>query len=407
MGRVMKVYLVGVGMGNPDTLTLGAKRAIEESDLLIGAPRLLAPFKRPECRALELIYSSDIVQALESEPFEQASVLLSGDIGFYSGATALYDKLGAFEVESIPGISSVVYFCAKLHTTWQDVTLVSAHGREHDAVGAIQSNAKTFCLTGGKTKVEDICRELVERGLGDVEIAAGERLSYDDERIVRGTARELSEMRFADLAVMVAWNPSPLVRTFGAPALPDSAFERGHAPMTKEEVRALAIAKLRIAPNHVVWDVGAGTGSVTIEAALAANRGCVYAIEKKGDALELLERNRSAHGLPNIKIVAGEAPAALADLPAPDRVFIGGSSGEIGSIVNVAATANPQVRICATAVTIETLSALMECLKDNDIRDADIVQVAVSRADKLGPYHLMRAENPIYLVTFNREGGNA
>ena len=403
----MKVYLVGVGMGNPDTLTVGAKRAIEGSDVLIGAPRLLAPFKRPDCRALELIYSSDIVQALESELFEQASVLLSGDIGFYSGATALYDKLGAYEVESIPGISSLVYFCAKLHTTWQDVTLVSAHGREHDAVGAIQSNAKTFCLTGGKTKVEDICRELTQRGLGDVEIAAGERLSYDDEHIVRGTARELSERRFADLAVMGAWNPSPLVREYGAPALPDSAFERGRAPMTKEEVRALAIAKLRIAPNHVVWDVGAGTGSVSIEAALAANRGTVYAVEKKGDALDLLERNRASHGLPNMVVVAGEAPAALEELPAPDRVFIGGSSGELGTIVNVAAAANPRVRICATAVTIETLGALMECLKDNGIDDADIVQVAVSRADKVGSYHLMRAENPIYLVTFEMKGESA
>ena len=403
----MKVYLVGVGMGNPDTLTVGAKRAIEGSDVLIGAPRLLAPFKRPDCRALELIYSSDIVQALESEPFEQASVLLSGDIGFYSGATALYDKLGAYEVESIPGISSLVYFCAKLHTTWQDVTLVSAHGREHDAVGAIQSNAKTFCLTGGKTKVEDICRELTQRGLGDVEIAAGERLSYDDERIVRGAARELCEQKFADLAVMVAWNPSPLVREYGAPALPDSAFERGRAPMTKEEVRALAIAKLRIAPNHVVWDVGAGTGSVSIEAALAANRGTVYAVEKKGDALDLLERNRASHGLPNMVVVAGEAPAALEELPAPDRVFIGGSSGELGTIVNVAAAANPRVRICATAVTIETLGALMECLKDNGIDDADIVQVAVSRADKVGSYHLMRAENPIYLVTFEMKGESA
>ena len=396
----MSVYLVGVGMGNPDTLTVAAKKAIEGSDLLIGASRLLEPFEGLACRKLALVAADDIVAALAAEPFEQASVLLSGDVGFYSGATSLYERLDGYDIEVIPGISSLVYFCAKLHTPWQDAALVSAHGRDHDAVGTIQSHAKTFCLTGGKTKVEDICRQLAERGLEDVRVAAGERLSYGDERIVHGTAAELADLAFADLAVMLVWNPAPIERPFGAPALADAAFERGKAPMTKEEVRALAIAKLRIAPNHTVWDVGAGTGSISIEAARAANKGRVFAIEKKEDALQLLERNRSAFGLTNVTIVAGEAPDVLAGLPAADRVFIGGSSGELASIVEAAVSANPHVRICAAAVTLETLTVLTTCLRDMGIEHADIVQVAVSRADAVGAYHLMRAENPVYLVTF-------
>ena len=171
--------------------------------------------------------------------------------------------------------------------------------------------------------------------------------------------------------------------------------------MTKEEVRALSIAKLRIAPGHTVWDVGAGTGSVSIEAARAANRGTVYAIEKKGDALELLERNRATFGMANLVIVAGSAPEALEDLPAPDRVFIGGSSGTIGEVVACAARKNPAVRICATAITLETVADLLVCLRDHGVEGADIVQVSVARADELGSYHLMRAENPIYLVTFD------
>ena len=271
----MKVYLIGVGMGNPDTLTVGASKAIESCDLLIGAKRLMEPFASRECKKLELIVSDEIADALASETFTQAAVLLSGDVGFYSGATKLYDKLGAFDVEVIPGISSLVYFCAKLHTPWQDAMLMSAHGREHNAVGVVQSSAKTFCITGGKTKVADICRALVERGLGDIEVAVGERLSYDDERIVRGTAAEFAQVEFADLAVMLAENPHPITREYGAPALPDGAFQRGKEPMTKEEVRSLVIAKLRIAPEHTVWDVGAGTGSVSVEAARAANRGVV------------------------------------------------------------------------------------------------------------------------------------
>lgn len=331
---------------------------------------------------------------------------MSGDVGFYSGATALYDKLGAYDVEVIPGISSLVYFCAKLHTTWQDATLVSAHGREHDAVGAIQSSPKTFCITGGKTKVDDICRSLVERGLGDVRIAAGERLSYDNERIVEGTAAELAEMTFENLTVMLAVNPRPVTRAFAAPSLADGDFLRGKAPMTKEEVRALVISKLHIAPNHTVWDVGAGTGSVSVEAALAASRGTVCAIERNADAIELMRKNREAFGLTNLVVVEGEAPAALADLPAPDRVFIGGSAGNLDAIIGTAFSANPRARICVTAITLETLSASLECLRSRGIEDADIVQVSVARADKVGSYHLMRAENPIYIITADFGGGD-
>ena len=404
----MKVYLIGVGMGNPDTLTGGAARAIEGSGLLIGAKRLLEPFASRDCEKLELIYADDIARALaEAEGrIEQASVLLSGDVGFYSGAAGLYERLDRYDLQVIPGISSLVYFCAKLRTSWQDMTLVSAHGREHDAVGVIQENEKTFCITGGKTKVDDICRELVERGLGDVEVAAGERLSYDDERIVRGTAAELANIEFANLSVMVVRNPHPVKRAYSAPALADGDFVRGKAPMTKEEVRALAVSKLRIACAHTIWDVGAGTGSVSVELALAAPRGRVFAIEKKADAVQLLHENREAHGAWNIEVVEGEAPAALEALPAPDRVFIGGSSGSIDDIVGVALAANPNVRVCATAVTLETVSDLLACLRARDVRETDIVQVSVARADAVGPYHLMRAENPVYIVTvdFGMEG---
>lgn len=400
----MKVYLIGVGMGNPDTLTAGAKRAIEGSGLLIGAKRLLEPFAALDCEKRELVLSDDITAALAEAPCSQASVLLSGDVGFYSGAAKLYDGLADCDVEVIPGISSLSYFCAKLRTSWQDAALVSAHGREHNAVGVVQSSAKTFCITGGKAKVSDICRALVERGMGGLPVAVGERLSYDDERIVRGTAEELASMEFSDLAVLLVENPHPVERGCGALSLPDGAFERGKAPMTKEEMRALVVSKLRIAPDHVVWDVGAGTGSVSIEAARAAYRGVVYAVEKDGDALGLIRRNRDALGAANVVPVEGAAPEVLEALPAPDRVFIGGSSGAISEIVACAACKNPAVRICATAVTLETVADLLACLRNGGVREADIVQVSVARASEAGSYHLMRAENPVFIVTFEVSG---
>lgn len=204
----MKVYVIGIGMGNVDTLTVGAKRTIESSGLLIGAPRLLEPFAHLECERCASILPDDIAATLAAHPqCERASVLMSGDVGFYSGATKLYERLEGFEVEVVPGISSLQYFCSRLRTTWQDAALVSAHGRSHNAVGVIQSHEKTFCITGGKTKVNDICAALAECGLGEVRVAAGERLSYDDERIVRGTAADLAEQDFLDLAVMLVENP--------------------------------------------------------------------------------------------------------------------------------------------------------------------------------------------------------
>ena len=406
----MKVYVIGVGMGNVNTLTVGALHAIESSEMLIGAQRLLDACSQRSCQKRALVRADDIVRATEDAAdagLAQVAILMSGDVGFYSGATPLYDRLSAFDVEVVPGVSSLGYFCAKLQTTWHDATIVSAHGREHNVVGTVQSCAKTFCIAGGATKVHDLCRMLAQRGLGGLEAWIGERLSYDDERIVHGTVAELAQGTYSDLSVLLVLNPAPLKREYGAPALPDAAFERGAVPMTKEEIRALVIAKLRIAADHTVWDVGAGTGSVSIEAARAAGRGRVYASERNEAALDLLRRNKEELHSSNLAIVPGMAPDALAGLPAPDRVFIGGSAGNAAAIVENAMQANPAVRICLTAVTLETLAAATALLKGLDIEQADIVQVSVARAQAMGSHHVMRAENPVYLVSFGGEEGGS
>ncbi len=205
------VYLVGIGLGNPETMTLEAVKAIEGSDLLIGAARMLEPYADRDCQKLALIRSDDIVEALRSSDARQSSVLFSGDVGFYSGATALSQKLKGIDglaVRAVPGISSVVCMCARLLTPWQDIHLVSAHGRECDPVAEVRTHAKTFMLTGGKKKACDVCAELAAAGLGDLPVHIGERLSYDDERIVHGTAAELAQQDFLDLAVMVVENPA-------------------------------------------------------------------------------------------------------------------------------------------------------------------------------------------------------
>lgn len=395
----MKVYLIGVGMGNPGTMTLEALEAVKCCPTLVGAPRLLEPWNGSrDC--VPLIAAADIAEYIEKRREGPVGVLLSGDTGFYSGAKKLWTLLGDHEVVTLPGISSLSYFCAKLHTSWQDVKVVSAHGRSHNLVGEIQRSARTFALTGGATRVQDVCRALTEGGLGKVKVSVGERLSYSDERIVTGTAEELAEMEFADLSVLLAENPDPVVRPFNSPGLPDDAFFRGEVPMTKEEVRTLAISKLRLEEDHVVWDVGAGTGSVSVECALCCPAGRVYAVEKKEEALALLEENRARFHAANLTIVGGTAPAALEELPAPDRVFLGGTSGELEEILNIIFRKNPTARVVCTAVTLETVAQAARLF--TNLEGADMVQISATRTQTVGRYHLMDAQNPVWI--FSGEG---
>ena len=396
-----RVYVIGMGMGNPGTLTRDALDALNKSELIVGSQRLLDALGDYDVPKVAHISPAAIAQELERTNARVASVVMSGDIGFYSGATGLYehlDRLG-LEVCAISGISSLQYLCAKLHTPWQDVCVVSAHGREHNAVGAIQAHPKTFALLGGKATAEGMCAQLVERGLGHVWVHVGERLSYEDERITSGTAHELCGRSFAQPSVLLANNPRPIHQEVSTPHLSDDDFVRSKVPMTKEEVRALAICKLRIARDHTVWDVGAGTGSISAEAARVACEGRVFAIEKNDEAVGLISRNKEAFGLTNLRVVEGMAPQALEGLPAPDRVFVGGTCGNLRPILRAALAANPALRLCIAAVTLETLGEALECARELDLQRVDIAQVSVAKACQAGAYHLMRANNPVYLMS--------
>lgn len=395
----MKVYLIGVGLGNPATMTVEARDAVERSKLLVGAKRLLEGCADRPC--VPAIRARDIAAAIAAQENGPVAVLLSGDVGFYSGAKSLYPLLDGYDVEVLPGVSSLAYFCAILRVPWEDVRVVSAHGRAHNAVGEIQSHKRTFILTGGQTLAEDICRELVERGLGGIRVSVGEHLSYPRQRVVTGTAKELAPQHFDGLAVVLAENPCPIERPWSAPGLPDSAFLRGQGagsvPMTKEEVRALAISKLRLEPQHTLWDVGAGTGSVSVEGAFAVPAGRVYAVEKKPEAVALLRENKEKFGLTNMYIVPGAAPDALRELPAPDRVFLGGTAGCMEDILRIAIEKNRLVRAAATAVTLETVSEALRCFAA--LGEPEVVQVAATRVKKRGGYHMMDAQNPVWIVS--------
>ncbi len=183
--------------------------------------------------------------------------------------------------------------------------------------------------------------------------------------------------------------------------IPDSEFIRGEVPMTKQEVRILSVAKLQLDKASVVYDIGAGTGSVSIEAAMQCPDGRVYAIEKAPEGISLIDANRKKFNIGNIELVEGIAPQCMERLPAPTHVFIGGSGGRLVDIIKAVRKKNPKVRFVLNAVTLETMGELMKLQGlFPEYADMEVIQVSVSRAKVLGNHHLMRAENPVCIAAF-------
>ncbi len=400
-----KVTLVGIGIGTPEGMTVEAAQVIEKADLLVGADRMLAAAADKHKPTFSAYEPRKIGDYLELHPeYQRIVVLLSGDIGFYSGAKRLYEELEQrdFEVDALCGISSVVYFCGKLRTAWEDVCLLSTHGRSANLVGAVKSHHKTFTLLGKGESVHVLCQELMEYGLAHVTVHIGIQLGYEDEKILSGTPEELLKQSIDGLCVALIENETPFsgIRA----CVDDEEFSRGKAPMTKSEIRSLSVAKRQHPKDAVVYDVGAVTAYVTIELALAAVDGCIYAIERNQEACDLIEENKRKFGTPNIQVVHGLAPEAMEDLPAPTHAFIGGSAGNLKEIITCLLGKNPLIRLVINTVTLETMAEVSECLKALNLIEEETICVNVSRAKKLGAYHLMMGQNPIYIVTC-RGGG--
>ena len=278
---------------------------------------------------------------------------------------------------------------------------MSVHGRRENLIRAVYENKKVFTLLGGS--VSEMAEELLRFGLSHVRVTLGENLSYENERILSGTPDELLSMETAPLAAALIENPEG--GGLAAPCgLRDEAFIRGKVPMTKSEVRAVSLSRLELKGDSVVWDVGAGTGSVSVEAALQAVRGQVFAVEKNPEALALIEKNRERFGVPNLTIVEGWAPEALEALPAPTHLFIGGSSGNLKEIVRTALGKNPRVRVVLNAIALETVAEAMEVIRTFPVTDTQVSQVTAARGRRLGEHQLMTGLNPVYIISFS--GGN-
>lgn len=404
------VYLIGIGVGNKDFIHKKSMEAINKSNCLIGAKRMLESFLNLNKEIFESSLSEDIYKyIINNNNFENFGVIVSGDVGFYSLSKKLTEMLSENEdvsIENIPAISSLQYFCSKLNLSWDNIKFVSAHGRELNIISNVMFNKKIFMLTGGDLKPNNISKMLKDKGLGHLIVSVGENLSYNNERILNDSASNIANMNFESLAVIIIHNDNALDLDIGLNSIKDEEFITGKVPMTKSEIRTISISKLNLKNNSIVYDIGAGTGSVSIETALKLYNGSLYAIEKNETALELIKENIKKFKAYNIEIIKSLAPEGLENLPKPDSAFIGGSSGNMDEIINVLLHKNPNVNVVMNTITLQSLSEALNCMEKYKFENVEIVNISISKSKKIGHYDMMMGQNPIYIISGKGSGLN-
>ena len=409
------ITLAGVGMGQNACLTKEVEKAIKEADILLGADRMIAGYqprieKMPYYKAEQIIpYLENMQNVVGSRADRKVVILFSGDTGFYSGCQKLYDalqreiregRLQAF-VMVMPGISSVSYLAACIGESYQDAVIYSMHGKELPNLARnIRTEKKIFLLMSGLKDIHKLGETLLDAGLQECTVIAGYQLSYPEQRIMELKPKECLKLCEEGLYTCCIKNPKPENRmlTHGKA---DGEFVRDKVPMTKEEVREVSICKLKLYEGAVVYDIGSGTGSIAVEIAGLSDDIKVFAVEHKAEAASLIAKNKEKFGLDNIEIVLGTAPEALEKLPAPTHAFIGGSGGRMKEILSVLYQQNPHMHVVINAISMETICEIREVLGMFSVKNEEVVQMQVSRTKNVGAYHLMQAENPVWICAFD------
>lgn len=389
------IYIIGVGMDGKNTLTLEAKNAIEESDILIGAERMVRMFDCLNKKSIITYNSDKITSILKNETYSSAAVIVSGDIGFYSGASKLIEKIEGMKYKMISGIASYSYFCSAIGIPYENIKLYSLHGNSDSVAIKVKLYEKCFFLLDNNNTPDKVCKRLADYSLGDVEVFIGENLGSQNEKIYKGKAYEFIETNFADLSVMITLNSKYL--SYDPIGINDEDFIRGNVPMTKSMIRGAAVSGMKIQRDSICWDIGCGTGSVSIEMAYKCFGGTVFSFDKSQNALDLTEANAKKFGCDNIVRIYGECPARFGETPVPDKVFIGGSSGKLCEILDYIYSLNNKIDVTINAVTLDTLNEAVSYFKKKCIKYS-FVQIAVNETKNIGDHIMFLAQNPVLII---------
>ncbi|MGQ9767431.1 MAG: precorrin-6y C5,15-methyltransferase (decarboxylating) subunit CbiE [Anaerolineae bacterium] len=396
-----KILVVGITGKGRAALDEALQARIAAADLLCGGARLLAEW--PDCVGEKLIISTNVaavIERLRARGAARAVVLATGDPGLYGIGGALARCLPADELEIVPGVSSVQLAFARIGLPWDDATIVSAHGRPlAEVLGWARRAAKLAILTDETHTPAAIAAALLARGVADCRAVVAERLELSGERITDARLSDLTGRAFASPNILLllrdaGWRPEPM----GVPR-PDDAYVHRRGLITKRDVRALSLIRLALAPTDTAWDIGAGSGAMSIEMAEQAWRGHVYAVEHDAECAGFVAANCSRYGADNITLIQGHAPEALTALPAPDAVFIGGSGGELADILaHATAAGRPGCRIVLNLATLENLVQAHATLRELGWSSAT-VQVNLAYGEPIAGLTRLAPANPVFIVS--------
>jgi precorrin-6Y C5,15-methyltransferase (decarboxylating) len=395
------VHVVGLGL-SPADLSPAARALIDAAQVLVGGRRLLGYF--PDHPAEKIVLARHPEQTLQDVKVRAAGrrvvILASGDPGFFGIGPLAVQVFGAPRVVLHPNLTAVQAAAARLGLPWHDAALVSLHGRNWEALAAVLARSRTiFVYTDPEHTPAAIARFLRERGLADARLAVLEDLGQAAERVAWYAPAEAVTATFSPLNTVVITREAGPGRSPLHLGLPEEAVDHERGLITKAEVRAVALAKLRLLPGHILWDVGAGSGSVGLEAGLLLPGGTVYAIEKEPDRVARLEANRAKFGAAHLVVVCGRAPHCLAGLPEPQRVFIGGGGEDFDAILTAALDRlAPDGRLVVSAALLATVETARRVLAASGWH-CEIVQLQVSRSQTLGADCYLKALNPVWIIS--------
>jgi precorrin-6Y C5,15-methyltransferase (decarboxylating) len=417
VGIEAKVHILGIGSDGLRGLTGRARELLQAAELVLGSENTLSLV--PELRAERLRIGAnlpEVIQAIESSVGDRRMVVLaSGDPLFYGVARYLCDRLGKDKFEVLPHVSSMQLAFARVKESWEEayLTNLATHPLD-DVLDRIRTAETVGLFTSEKEGPPQVARQLLARGLEYFRAYVCENLGSPDERVTQGELADIAEMEFAPLNVMILkrkagrpdqQRPAAVFRRFGNP---DDVFAQSRPKsglITQAEVRAVALAQLGVEPASVVWDIGAGSGAVAIEAAQLANAGMVYAIEQEAADYHLILANADTFGVRNLKAVHGVAPAVFDGLPAPDAIFVGGCGHEVARLLEAAFKAlRPAGRMVVNVASLEGLSAAYEALK-RCAQPVEALLINIARGTEQLETLRLEAANPNFLLSVRKAAG--